>query len=188
MKPSDQRRQSNGRWIRLYAALIHQPKVIRLPDRQFRVMVTCWCVADADTGLLPPLADIAVHMRADERETLANLEALTEYGLLDPECGLNSRDRSPRWRVHDWATWQYNSDRAKSAERMRKMRERRKGSETPVTSLQRFVTRVDKNRKKDNHRVRANDWVTGEDTGGGVCDAAVTAGVMTGRRAAGGGL
>lgn len=107
-------------WIRLYREALHDPKLVTLPDRQFRAWVNCLLIAD-DTGLLPSRRDVAVHMRVSIVDIDNLLCDLVEAGLLDANA---MSGHVTTYRMHGWKHRQYASDT--SAERMRKHRAKKR--------------------------------------------------------------
>lgn len=106
-------------WIRLYREALHDPKLVTLPDRQYRAWVNCLLIAD-DTGLLPSRRDIAVHMRASVVDVDQLLCDLVEAGLLDAD---SMSGPTTTYRLHGWSKRQYVSDN--SSHRVRKHREKK---------------------------------------------------------------
>lgn len=102
-------------WLRLHADLIHNPKLARLTDSQFRFWVHLLCVGSQDNGNLPPEDEIAFILRKSAANTRALLESLRVHRLLDvSETGM---------KLHDWNQWQFQSD--VSTERVQQFRKRR---------------------------------------------------------------
>jgi len=112
-------------WLRLHADLIHNPKLARLTDSQFRFWVHLLCVGSQNNGNLPPEDEIAFILRKSAANTRALLESLRLHRLLDvSETGI---------KLHDWDQWQFQSD--VSTERVQQFRKRkgnvsRNGEET----------------------------------------------------------
>lgn len=111
---------SRNPWIRLYREALHDPKLVTLPDRQFRAWVNCLLIAD-DTGLLPSRRDIAVHMRVSIVDVDNLLTDLVEAELIDADA---TSGPVIVYRMHGWKQRQYASDT--SAERMRKHRAKKR--------------------------------------------------------------
>lgn len=102
-------------WLRLHADLIHNPKLARLTDSQFRFWVHLLCVGSQNNGNLPPEDEIAFILRKSAANTRALLESLRLHRLLDvSETGI---------KLHDWDQWQFQSD--VSTERVQQFRKRR---------------------------------------------------------------
>ncbi len=104
-------------WIRLYTHVPDDPKVQRLPDGVFKFWVNCMCLAGRKKGegFLPPVEDIAFHLRV-------NVELVTEMRSLLIKAGLIV-EVDGEYRMHDWDSWQYE-DRSK--ERVNRHREKMK--------------------------------------------------------------
>lgn len=107
-------------WIRLYREALHDPKIVTLPDRQFRAWVNCLMIAD-DAGKLPSMRDIAVHMRTTAVEAEQLISSLVDAELIDMDA---ISGPVTTFKIHGWSTRQYASD--SSAERMRKHRAKKR--------------------------------------------------------------
>lgn len=115
-----------ARWFRLYDDLVDDPKVQRLPDDLFKLLINLWCLASKNKGKLPPIDDLAYSLRADKSLVLASLEALQGHGLVDTFSNQHSTWLAP----HAWHKRQYKSDN--STERVRRFRNvSGNGVETP---------------------------------------------------------
>lgn len=120
-----------SRWFRMYADVLDDPKVQKLPPPLFKAWVNLLCLASRHGGVLPEIGDIAFALRADENVTRDIIRDLVGRGLIDEGDAL-----SP----HNWDGRQFKSDQDDTAsERKRAQRERdkerKKGSVTPpVTS------------------------------------------------------
>jgi len=76
-------------WIKLYTEILTDPKMHALTDRQFRTCVNLFALAgflDQD-GLLPPLADLAFHLRTNAADLEGDLVALLAVHVLDADDG-----------------------------------------------------------------------------------------------------
>ena len=71
-------------WIKLYTEIVHDPKMGRLTDRQHRVCINLFALAGQvdDDGLLPPLEDIAWHLRTRPARLQRDMQRLAELGIL----------------------------------------------------------------------------------------------------------
>lgn len=106
----------SGRWWRAYSRARHDPKLLKLTDKQFRWWFSLVSVAADNDGLLPSHEDLAVEFRVSGKVMTEALDALVAAGLLDhDETGI---------RPHNWDALQYKSDT--SADRMRRLRERQR--------------------------------------------------------------
>jgi hypothetical protein len=113
-----------ARWFRSYAEKLFNPKVQRLSNSLYRGWEMLLCVACQYDGVLPPLPDVAFHLRRSPAATAKLIEALIEARLLDrTERGIEP---------HDWKVWQYQSD--SSTERVRRHRERQRDVTSTVTA------------------------------------------------------
>jgi len=122
-------------WIKLYTEIMRDPKMGRLTDRQFRTCINLFTLAGTtdDDGKLPPLEDIAWHLRSDEASLLADLEALARVNIVEQV--------DDTWIVRKWAERQAKapSDQPERiAQRVRNHRERKRNES--VTTLQPGVT------------------------------------------------
>ncbi len=107
-----------SRWFRMYADVLDDPKVQKLPPDLFKAWVNLLCLASRNDGVLPDLEDIAFALRMSQSVTRDIVVTLTGHGLLDEDNGL-----SP----HNWAERQFKSDTPESAtERKRRQRQREK--------------------------------------------------------------
>lgn len=113
----------SGRWWRAYSRARHDPKLLKLSDRDFRWWFNFVCVAADSDGVMPSHADLAVEFRASGATVTKALDALVAAGLLDhDETGIHP---------HNWNGLQYKSD--VSNERVKRFRERHRNDECNVT-------------------------------------------------------
>ena len=106
-------------WLRSYRDALHNPKIIRLSDRLFRVWQCCLWVAD-DAGVLPSIPDLACHLRMSVVDAEQLICELIETKLVDVSSpGTCVRTLT----MHDWNTHQFIE---KSTERVRKFRSKNK--------------------------------------------------------------
>lgn len=107
-----------SRWFRMYADVLDDPKVQRLPPDLFKAWVNLLCLASRNDGVLPDIEDISFALRMSQDVTRDIVVTLAQRGLLDDENGL-----AP----HNWHERQFKSDTAENArERKRKQRAREK--------------------------------------------------------------
>lgn len=101
-------------WIKLYHEILDDPKMGRLPDALFRRAIELFLMAgDYDReGALPPLADMAWRLHADEAELGAQMAQLAALDIL-------SRGADESWQVAHFSERQAP---APPAERMRRSR------------------------------------------------------------------
>lgn len=107
-------------WIRLYREALNDPKIVTLSDRHHRAWINCLLIADDETGALPSMRDIAVHLRTSASEAEQLVRELVELELVDFCYGTPING----YIMHGWANRQQPSD--SSAERTRRYRERLK--------------------------------------------------------------
>ena len=102
-------------WIKLYNEILDNPKMGRLPDALFRRAIEFFLIAgDCNRGgALPPLADMAWRLRADETALYAQMEDLEALNIL-------SRGAAGCWLV---AHFKERQDALLAVERMRRSRE-----------------------------------------------------------------
>lgn len=107
-----------SRWFRMYADVLDDPKVQRLPPDLFKAWVNLLCLASRNDGVLPSLEDVSFALRMSHDVTRDMIVTLSRHGLLDGDDEL-----SP----HNWAERQFKSDSAEDAKiRKRRQREREK--------------------------------------------------------------
>ena len=113
----------NNPWFRMYAGVINDPKVMRLPEATRWHWVACLCVASDNGGRLPPAADLAFALRMTEQRAAVLVTELHRAGLLDKvDSG---------FAPHNWEGRQYKSD--SSTERVKRFRERKSAASPAVT-------------------------------------------------------
>lgn len=113
----------SGRWWRAYSRARHDPKLLKLSDKQFRWWFNLVCVAADNDGILPDHADLAVEFRVSGATLTKALDELIASGLFDhDETGI---------RPHNWNGLQYKSD--VSNERVKRYRERHRNVTDTVT-------------------------------------------------------
>jgi hypothetical protein len=122
-------------WIKLYTEIVRDPKMGRLTDRQFRTCINLFALAGTvdEDGKLPPLEDMAWHLRTDDESLTADLEALARVNIVEL--------RDDAWYVRKWADRQAKppSDQPDQvAQRVRNHRARKRNES--VTPLQPGVT------------------------------------------------
>ncbi|KRR21892.1 hypothetical protein [Bradyrhizobium retamae] len=106
----------NNPWFRMYAGVINDPKVMKLPEATRWHWVACLCVASDHGGKLPPAPDLAFALRMSEQRAAVLVTELYRAGLLDKVDG--------GFAPHNWSGRQYQSD--SSTKRVRDFRERKK--------------------------------------------------------------
>jgi len=111
-------------WLRLYLTVPDDPKVQGLSDRDFRHWINLLCLAGRDKGRLPPIQDIAFTLRIKQNEVVQILRRMEDRGLFREEADEHG---IVAVRPNNWQNRQYKSDT--SAERMRRLRERKRDSE-----------------------------------------------------------
>lgn len=116
-----------SRWFRLYAEVLNDPKVQRIPAEDFRSWVNLLCLASENDGKIPRVSDVSFALRMSEDGVLTLLERLSNGGLIDRMSG---GPDGWHYAPHAWAKRQYKSDT--STERVKRFRERSATvSETP---------------------------------------------------------
>lgn len=132
-------------WLKLQRAALHNPKIVTLTDRQHRAWINCMLVADHETGCLPSMRDLAVHLRMSLSDVEAIVVDLVEAELIDAAVDATGRRR---YTVHDWSTHQAKS--ADSSERVKRHREKAKNKRNAdVTLHETNVTPPDRDREED---------------------------------------
>lgn len=110
----------SGRWFRLYADAMRNPKVAKLTDWEFRWWVNLLSVAAENDGVIPPAEDVKHILKVRLDHAYRALNALITAGLIDALDG--------HYVPHNWKQRQYKSDT--STARVKKHREKRNVSET----------------------------------------------------------
>ena len=104
-------------WFRVYRDLVDCQKVQSLTPLLFRALLNIWCLTDHESGVLPPVAQIAFRLRCPEKTASQWIASLSEAGLIDMT---EEGELIP----HNWNARQYVSDNA--AVRVAKHRQKRK--------------------------------------------------------------
>lgn len=139
-----------SRWFRMYADVLDDPKVQKLPPDLFKAWVNILCLASRNDGMLPCMDDISFALRMSQDVTRDMVRDLSQRGLLDDADGLMP---------HNWNERQFKSDKDETAaERKRKQREREKQPnvtddvtrDKPVTSHPPEQNRTDHIRTEQN--------------------------------------
>lgn len=110
------------KWFRLYASLVHNPKVQLLPGDVFKTWINILCIAGEFGGVLPCTDEIAFRIRLPKKRTERDIEVLLNRGLLD-RC-------EDRLVPHDWDEWQYESDSTNNRVKAYRERLRANGGST----------------------------------------------------------
>jgi hypothetical protein len=109
-------------WWRFYNSAPHNPKLLKLSDKQYRLWTNLLSFASAHGGSLPPTEDVAAALRMPVMKLERAIEELIDAKLLDRT--------ETEIRPHNWDRRQYKSD--VSTERVKRFREReRNGGGTP---------------------------------------------------------
>jgi hypothetical protein len=117
----------SGRWWRAYGRARHDPKLLKLSDKDFRWWFNFVCAASDNGGKLPFIRDLAAEFRTSEQTVTVAIERLRCAGLFDIE---GEPGPDVQYVPHNWNALQYVSDR--SSDRVKQFRERRRNvSETP---------------------------------------------------------
>jgi len=101
-------------WIKLYHETLHDPKVMRLPDRLFRRWIEVLLLAGEtnEEGVLPSVGDMAWTLRLTPESLIDDLRGLAEARLIRPEgddwivtrfaarqAAVPGKERTARYRV-----------------------------------------------------------------------------------------
>lgn len=89
-------------WWRAYNEALHDPKLQLISDALFRAWFNVMCIASANDGELPALAEIAFALRVKPEKAAALLSQLHRVGLLDKT--------DTGFEPHNWKGRQYKSD------------------------------------------------------------------------------
>ncbi len=99
-------------WLRLYTAILDNPKLQLLSDRHFRLVINLWCIAKENDGVLPPPDRCAFRLRMKtERFKTEFASVSTLFDGTPDGCYI----------PHDWNEHQYQSD--VSTDRVKRWRE-----------------------------------------------------------------
>lgn len=116
-----------SRWFRLYAEVVNDPKVQKLPCEDFRSWINILCLCADNDGKVPPVEDVAFALRRSLDATVTVLERLASGGLIDRVSG---GPDGWHYAPHGWDKRQYKSDT--STDRVKRFRKRSETvSETP---------------------------------------------------------
>ncbi len=132
----------SNQWFRMYAEVLNDPKVQKLPDDLFKSWINILCLSCMNDGFLPEIKDIAFALRTDNNGAITVVERLLNATLIDRvNGGVNGYRHAP----HGWGERQYKSDSSK--ERVKRYRERKRN--VTVTPPEQNRTDTDKERKKE---------------------------------------
>lgn len=115
-----------SRWLRFYDDAINDPKILKLPEATRWHWVAMLCIASKHEGALPPLDEVAIHLRVTAAKATEIIATLVRAGLLDKtETGFEP---------HNWNGRQFKSD--VSTDRVKRFRNAKRNvsvavSETP---------------------------------------------------------
>jgi hypothetical protein len=101
-------------WLRLYTEVKSDPKVHQLSANQFKTWIFCLILAKENSGVLPPISEIAFHLRMKPEVAETHLDRLVEVRLIDR----NDNELRP----HNWDDRQFISDDVTA--RVKKFREK----------------------------------------------------------------
>lgn len=109
-----------SRWFRFYSEALRNPKVLKLPDKEFRLWVRLLALAAENEGSIPSIGDLkhVLNMRLDHLSSA--LDRLISGGLIDALAA--------GYEPHNWGKFQYKSD--SSTDRVTRHRAKRNVSET----------------------------------------------------------
>ncbi len=117
----------SGRWWRAYSRARHDPKMLKLTDKDFRWWFNLVCVASDNDGVLPFIRDLAAEFRTTEHAITVAIERLRVAGLFDIK---GEPGPDVRYSPHNWNGLQYKTD--VSTGRVKQFRERQRNvSVTP---------------------------------------------------------
>lgn len=90
----------NRNWFRLYARLIDSPEILELDDREFRVLISFWCLASQSE--IPGTLNYSVQA-LEKRLGISGLgEIIDHLKALDLLEGEERDFRIPRWEKHQY--------------------------------------------------------------------------------------
>lgn len=143
-------------WFRVHDNLVDDPKVQRLEPSLFKALINLWCLTSANSGVLPPIDEIAFKLRMKLEKAQRVLNELRAVGLVEDD------DRGTR--PHNWDQRQFISDGSTS--RVKRFREQRRNvspnvsetaSETEIeTEAERKTPSQGNTNSRDDALARAN--------------------------------
>lgn len=106
-------------WIKLYTEIVHDPKMGRLTDRQFRTCINLFAMAGAldREGALPALDDMAWQLHMGTDALLDDLRALASVNIVTDEDGV--------WTICKWAERQAKAPSAAPDKVLQRVHEHR---------------------------------------------------------------
>lgn len=108
-----------SRWFRMYADVLDDPKVQRLPAELFKIWVNLLCLASRNEGVIPCAEDVAFALRITPAKASEVISQFIERGLMD--------QMNDELKPHNWDKRQYKSDKDETAaKRQANKRERDK--------------------------------------------------------------
>jgi hypothetical protein len=139
----------SNQWFRMYAEVLNDPKVQKLPAELFKVWINTLCLACNNNGTLPKLEDCSFAFRETISETKTAFHELEKHGLIVTD--------GETFHIHNWKKRQYKSDN--STERVKRHRNARKNvTETPQNRTEQIQI---KNIKKDHPEIP--NWIPKRD-------------------------
>jgi hypothetical protein len=126
-----------SRWWRAEDTSIDHPKLLRLSDAMHRAWYTLMCIASANGGALPPVADIALRLRIKPSKVAEWMTLLVKAELFDNCDGT--------FVPHNWENRQYKSDVTDptAAQRMKRYRENKRNDRNAAVTVIRPETEAD---------------------------------------------
>lgn len=111
-------------WWRAYDHAVDNAKLHRLTGDAFKAWFYLCCLASANSGALPSIADVAFKLRVSEAKARNVIATLQAARLIDDEAGI--------LRMHDWSEYQYKSDL--STDRVKQWRKQQRNVSSNVAS------------------------------------------------------
>ncbi|MCJ7519530.1 MAG: hypothetical protein MUO42_07665 [Anaerolineaceae bacterium] len=163
IRSSERKPMASKYWIKLYHEILDDPKMGRLPDALFRRAIEFFLIAGENNreGALPPLADMAWRLRADEARLYAQMEDLEALNIL-------SRGADGCWLV---AHFRERQEASPGFERVRRHRETaQKGEDDHPAPCNEAVTKryTDTDADRDIEPDEKADADGGAESGGGI--------------------
>lgn len=90
-------------WFRLHTHLLHNSKAQALPPHLFKAWINILCMAKEGDGVIPPVEQIAFHLRLRISRANEIMRDLEDRGFCHPEQG-------GTFSANDWDAHQYKSD------------------------------------------------------------------------------
>jgi len=167
----------NNSWFRFYNRMIDSPQILELSDSEFRLIVSLWCLASMEGGIIKHSIK-ALRRRImpdkEENELINMINHLKELDLLIEDGGYF---RIPRWEIHQYEYRhdeeneenpedQFKKDRKEYIKKYMREYRRRKSVNIPVNTVNNSVNKncLRVNSTVNNKSLRVNTPVNSVNT------------------------